>query len=339
MCPRAFSPLNLLPVVATILSLCSAPAAGQGSPERTAWGTPDLSGIWDFRTMIPLERPNIFEGKEFLTEEEAAEFEQQTIQARNNDNRSSNAAADVEGAYNDFWWDWGNDLTDNRTSLITDPPDGKIPPLAAGALQLNGTRPFSERPVRTRLMIGSPVHGPEDLGLSERCILGFSSGPPILPSAYNNNLQLFQTPDYVVILTEVIHEARIIPLDGRSHIPHQIQQWLGDSRGHWEGDTFVVETTNYTSKTGSFNTLTASWGTGIDLHLIERFRRVDANTLDYEFTINDPETFTQAFTASIPMKSTDSPMYEYACHEGNYAMAGMLSGARTVEQKSENESR
>ena len=301
-------------------------------PPRTVWGAPDFRGTWDFRTMIPLERPSVFEGKEFLTEEEAAEFEQRTLQARNNDNRSSNAAADVEGAYNDFWWDWGDNLTDNRTSLITDPPDGKIPSLMEGAVRLNGTRSFSERPVRTRIMIGSPVHGPEDLGLSERCILGFSSGPPILPSAYNNNLQVFQTPDYVVILTEVIHEVRVVPLDGRPHLPGRIKQWLGDSRGRWEGDTLVVETTNYSDKTGSFNTLTASWGYGTKLHLIERFRRVNATTLNYEFTVSDPETFTRSFTASIPMKMTEGPIYEYACHEGNYAMEGMLAGARASER-------
>ena len=330
--------LIVMLLAGTVVMLAAMPAASQTetasetAPPRTSWGAPDLRGIWDFRTMIPLERPRAFEGREFLTEEEAAEFEQRTINGRNNDNRSGNAAADVEGAYNDFWWDWGNDLTDNRTSLITDPPDGKIPALAADARRqfVMGPQP---RPVRTRVVIGGPAHGPEDLGLSERCLVGFSSGPPILPSAYNNNLQVFQTPDYVVILTEVIHEARIVPLDGRPHLPSHVRQWLGDSRGRWEGDTLVVETTNYTDKTGSFNTLTAAWGSGEDLHLIERLRRVDADTLVYEFTIDDPKTFTRSFTASIPMKATEGPIYEYACHEGNYAMTGVLAGARAAEKE------
>ena len=322
-------------VVALPALVVAQPATGPEGPPRTAWGAPDLGGIWDFRTLIPLERPSAFEGRETVTEEEAAVFEQRTIQSLDRDNRSSNPAADIEGAYNNFWWDWGSELTENRTSLITDPPDGKIPALVPDAVRLEGTRPFSERPVRTRLMIGSPLHGPEDLGLSERCLLGFSSGPPLLPSAYNNNLQLFQTPDYVVLLTEVIHEARVVPLDGRPHLSPDVRQWLGDSRGRWEGDTLVVETTNYTDKTGSFNTLTTAWGSGEDLHLIERFRRVDADTLVYEFTISDPKTFTRSFTGSIPMKATDSPIYEYACHEGNYAGEGMLRGARAVERASQ----
>ena len=314
-----------------------APVAAQGATAadaapRTAWGAPDLGGIWDFRTLIPLERPSAFEGRDTLTAEEAAVFEQRTIEGLNRDNRSSSAAADVEGAYNDFWWDWGSELTGNRTSLITDPPNGRIPALVPDAIRQEGTRPFSERPVRTRLMIGSPLHGPEDLGLSERCLLGFSSGPPILPSAYNNNLQVFQTPDHVVILTEVIHEARVVPLDGRPRLSPNVAQWLGDSRGRWEGDTLVVETTNYTDKTGSFNTLTTSWGSSADLHLIERFKRVDADTLLYEFTINDPKTFTQSLTGSVPMKVSDGPLYEYACHEGNYAGEGMLLGARATER-------
>jgi hypothetical protein len=331
------SPIRRTLVALTVGLLVGLPAPASAQPEetpRTSWGDPDLRGIWDFRTLIPLERPSVFEGRATLTEEEAAQFAQQSIEARNQDNRSSNAAADVEGAYNDFWWDWGNDLADNRTSLITDPPNGRLPELVADARLLMGVRPYAERPVITRLLIGSPLHGPEDLGLSERCLLGFSSGPPILPSAYNNNLQVFQTPDYVVILTEVIHEARIVPLDGRPHLADHIGQWLGDSRGRWEGDTLVIETTNYTDRTGSFNTLTHSWGSGENLHLIERLRRVDADTLDYAFTIDDPKTFSRSFTASIPMKATEGPMYEYACHEGNYAMEGMLAGARVQEQAS-----
>ena len=200
-------------------------------------------------------------------------------------------------------------------------------------------RTSRQRPIRERVVFGSPVHGPEDVGLSERCMLGFSSGPPILPSAYNNNLQLFQTPDYVVIVTELIHEARVVPLDGRPHLPRHIRQWLGDSRGHWDGDTLVVDSTNFTDKTGSFNTLISALGSGETLHLIERFSRADADTLVYEFTVDDPTTFTRSFTAAIPMKMTQGPLYEYACHEGNYGMVGMLAGARALEKAAEEETR
>ena len=309
--------------------------SGSSNTPRTAWGAPDLGGVWDYRTLIPLERPAEFEGRATLTDEEAAVFAQRTIESQDNDNRPQNSSADVEGAYNNFWWDWGSDLADNRTSLITYPPDGRIPSLVPNGSRLEGSRPYPERPVRTRIMIGTPLYGPEDLGLSERCVLGFSTGPPILPSAYNNNLQIFQTPEYLVIFTELIHEARIVPLDGRSHLTSNVRQWLGDSRGHWEGDTLVVETTNYTDKTGSFNTITTSWGSGEDLRLIERFERVDATTLLYEFTIDDPNTFTDSITGSVPMRTTEGPLYEYACHEGNYAMEGMLGGARAAERASE----
>ncbi len=162
-------------------------------------------------------------------------------------------------------------------------------------------------------------------------MLGFNSGPPMLPSAYNNNVQLFQTPDHVVILNEMIHEARVVPLDGRAPLPDGIRQWMGDSRGRWDGDTLVVESRNYTDKTGSFYTIIGSFGSGETLHLVERFTRIDAETLLYEFTVDDPETFTQPLTAAIPMKSSDAPLFEYACHEGNYGMANLLTGARALE--------
>jgi len=173
-----------------------------------------------------------------------------------------------------------------------------------------------------------------------RCILGFNSGPPVMPSGYNNNMQLFQTPEHVVVLTEMVHDARIIPLDGRAHLPEEVQQWNGDSRGHWDGDTLVVETTNFTGKTASFNdNITSAIGTGETLHLRERFTRVDAETLLYEYTVEDPTAFTRPFTVAHPMRKNLGQMFEYACHEGNYGMTNMLTGARVQEKAAEDTAR
>ncbi len=300
---------------------------------RTPWGEPDLQGIWDFRTLTPLQRPRALAGKEILTDAEAAEFEQRTVQGRDADRRDGGARRDVERAYNEFWFDWGTNLTqDKRTSLIVDPPDGRIPPVMPEVQAKDDARRAArQHPVRERLVIGSVAHGPEDMGLSERCMLGFNSGPPMLPSAYNNNVQLFQTPNYVVLLNEMIHDARIVPLDGRPHLPQDIRQWMGDSRGRWDGKTLVVDTRNFTDKTGSFYTLVGAMGSGETLHLVERFTRLDADTLLYEFTVDDPTTFTRPFTAAIPMKKTEDPIFEYACHEGNYGMFNLLAGARALE--------
>ena len=325
----------LAAVILAGLSSAPSPAAGQNAdPSRTPWGAPDLGGVWDFRTITPLERPAALKDKPVLTAEEAAQFTRQSAEGRNADRRDGGAQRDIERAYNDFWWDWGDSLTsDLRTSLIVDPPDGRIPDRTVAAQEhARASRQDGIRPVRARVLIGSPAHGPEDLGLSERCMLGFNSGPPMLPSAYNNNVQIFQTPDHVVILSEMIHEARVVPLDGRPSLPDGMRQWMGDARGHWDGDTLVVESDNYTDKTGSFYTIVGTYGSGESLHLVERFTRVDADTLHYEFTVDDPETFTAAFTAAIPMQRTDAPLFEYACHEGNYGMTNLLTGARVQER-------
>ncbi len=282
----------------------------------TAWGDPDLQGVWDFRTITPLERPEELADKEVLTVEEAALYEQETLAARNKDRRAEDgisAARDVSNAYNQFWWDYGDRLTeDRRTSLVVDPPDGRIP-RNQGAGEL------------ARLFGNRIPAGPEDRPLWERCIIGFNSGPPMLPSAYNNNVQLFQTADYVVILNEMVHSARIVPLDKRPHLAPDIRQQVGDSRGHWDGETLVVESTNFLRETGFT-------GSGANLHLVERFRRVDENTLVYEFTVNEPEKFSHPWTAMIPMQRNVEPMFEYACHEGNYGMTNLLSGARADER-------
>jgi hypothetical protein len=226
------------------------------------------------------------------------------------------SSADVDRAYNDFWWDFGKKVVGTRrTSLIVDPPDGKMPPLTPEAQQRFATKmaAYSRAAV-----------GPEDRGVGERCILGFNSGPPMLPSAYNNNLQIFQTDGHVALLNEMVHNTRIIAMDGRPHLPGQVRQWVGDSRGRWQGDTLVVETTNFLGETAFPNS-------GPNLHLTERFSRADADTLLYEFTVSDPSTWTKPWTVQVPMRRSNEPLYEYACHEGNYGMMNLLSAARAVE--------
>jgi hypothetical protein len=217
-------------------------------------------------------------------------------------------------SYNDFWYERGDKLTsDRRTSLITDPPDGRIP-YTAEARQRG-----AQRAAR-----GEVFDNPEDLSLVDQCILGFNAGPPMISGTYNNNLQIVQSPGYVVIFNEMVHNARIIPTDGRPH--GTMPMWTGDSRGHWEGDTLVVETNNFmreTSLPGSTKHTT----------VVERFRRVDAKTIDYQFTVTDPTAYSRPWTASMPLRAIDELLYEYACHEGNYGMLDVLRGARYREKE------
>ena len=317
--------------VIAVVSLSAVPAgqtqrasAGDWTPPLTPWGDPDLRGIWDFRTITPMERPSEFAGKQVLTAEEAANFEAQENRRLNRDLVDPKKGGAIyppesEGGvvpYNEFWYDRGTTLVeDRRTSLIVDPPDGRVPPLTAEAAKRSAARREYRR--------GHPADSWEDRSLVDRCIVGFNAGPPIVPGPYNNNVQLFQTPDYVVILSEMIHNARIVPLDERPH--GTIRQWAGDARGHWEDDTLVVETTNLSEKSGIR-------GSSLNLHLVERFTRVSSDTIRYEFTVDDPETWTRPWTVVVPMTKTQGPMFEYACHEGNYAMEGILRGARAEER-------
>jgi hypothetical protein len=293
-------------------------AAQKWTPPRTEWGHPDLQGLWTNATITPFERPAELATKEVLTEEEAAQYEKQTLQARDADRRDGAADADLGRSYNQFWYDRGTKvISSRRTSLVVDPPDGRIPPLTADA-----QRQVSDRAAARQ---AGPADGPESRSLAERCILWPTAGPPMLPSGYNNNYQILQTPGYVVILIEMIHDVRIIPLDGRPHLSQTVRQWMGDSRGRWEGDTLVVETTNFTDKT-NFR------GSGEHLKLVERFTRVDGGTINYEFTVSDAASFTRAWKAAVPMTKTEGLIYEYACHEGNYGMTNLLSGARALEK-------
>ena len=326
-----------------LMSAC----AEQYEPERTAWGTPDISGVWDFRTLTPLERPPEFGDKAVLTADEARAFQAAAVQAADVDSwQEDQAAVDVEGAYNTFWFDWGEEVNEDlRTSLIVDPPDGRLPAITPEAMaRMEEQNRHRSPPVRDLFSYSADVTtflppGPESLGLSERCLVGLNAGPPMQPSAYNNNLRIVQTPDYVVLVTEMIHDARIVPMDGRPRLPDEIQRWSGDARGRWEGNTLVVETTNFTDKTPTFQLpatlLTApelgSVGSAADMTLTERFTPTADGRLLYEYTVDDPKTFVRPFTVALPMRASDQLMYEYACHEGNYAMPGMLKGARLLE--------
>ena len=295
------------------------PVTGQsGKMSRTPWGHPDLQGIWNNSTITPLERPAQFAGREFMTEAEARALD--AAAASRYDERPADAAQDVDAAYNQVWWERGATLHTRRTSLIVDPPDGKIP-----ALTPDGQRRAREIAARLR----GATAGPEDRNLAERCI---TRGAPKLPGGYNNNFQIVQTPTHVVILQEMVHEARIIPLDRRHHLPSSVRQWLGDSLGRWEGDTLVVETTNYHPQSG-FNSYYCCPGSAEHLTIVERFRRSSPDTIDYRFTVDDPTTFTRPFTVELPMGRSDGPIFEYACHEANYGLEGILRGARAEERE------
>ena len=312
-------PLSILFVLLACASAAGQPAPGAGPVPRTVWGDPDLQGVWDFRSLTPLERPAELAGKTRLSDEEAALFIQ-GLAATNWDDRSNREGAfgldsDVEHGYNQFWMDFGTSLTaDNRTALVVDPPDGRIPWAPGRDIPGGYGDAFS----------GTPPAGPEDRPLAERCLMGFNSGPPMMPSAYNNSVQIFQTPERAVIFNEMINSARMVPLDGRPHLPARIRQWVGDSRGRWEGDTLVVETTNFLRET-HFE------GSSANLRLTERFTRAGPDALVYEFTAADPEMWTRPWTARIPMTRTGGRIFEYACHEGNYGMVNMLAGARAGE--------
>lgn len=321
---RPTGPLFLTALL--LAGMSSAPVAVSGRPQvpttsadtwplpPTPWGDLDLQGIWSFATITPLERPVQHAGRELLTGEEVAALNHDA-QTRYDRRDGLTPEADVEGAYNQFWWDRGTST--GRTSLIVDPPDGRVPPLTPAA-QANVD---AINAVRQRL-----PHGPEDRPSAERCL---QYRPlPRLPTGYNNHHQIFQTPGYVVILTEMIHNIRVIPLDGRPPLEQSIRPWNGDSRGHWDGDTLVVETTNFSDKTDFM-------GSGANLHLVERFTRVNADTIDWRFTVDDPTTWERSWTAVLPFTKVPGPIFEYACHEGNYGLFNLLAAARAQEKAAE----
>lgn len=315
----------------------SAPTFAQDAVPRTPWGHPDLQGIWDHRTITPLERPEELGDQEFLTQEEAASLEQaavdraehlltrppeRTAAGGNVDSRADG----TPGFYNDFWLDTGTrTIGTRRTSLIIDPPNGRLPALTGSAM----ARVARNRAHRQ----DHPADSWLDFDATDRCLVGVNNGPPILPAAYNQNLQVVQNEDFVMFLAEMIHTVRVVPLDGRPPLGDHIRQWAGEARGRWEGDTLVIETTNFVADRWwtSANPM-GSLATSEKLSLVERFTRIDPETLEYEVTVHDPETWTGPWTASIPMQRSDAPLYEYACHEGNYSMPNMLAGQREAEK-------
>jgi hypothetical protein len=303
-------------------TLALAQSGNTDMPLRTPDGQPDISGIFTFRTLTPLERPAALEGQETLSAEDAAQFEASERVRLNRDlfdpvsgAPSAGYQSRAEGgvlSYNEFWYERGIELTsDKRTSLVIDPPEGRIP----------YTPEFrtASRIRRLNLRNGYADHY-TDRSLGDRCLMGSNAGPPMRPGSYNNNVHIFQTPGYVTLLNEHIHNVRIIPIEQ----PHlQVPQWSGSSRGHWEGETLVVETTNFARET-NFS------GSSKDTNLIERFTRLDSDTVMYEFTIEDPNNYTRPFTVAVPFRRTDGVLFEYACHEGNYGMIGIMAGARRL---------
>jgi hypothetical protein len=313
---------RFLAIVGALVVLISVPLAGQ---KRMPDGHPDLQGVWTNATITPLERPKSLAGKATLTDAEAAEFEKnaakelQDVDGKSESPLLAAAGSNGTGGYNILFIDRGSELARvdgvKRTSLIIDPPDGKIPPITREAKKRNAET-FQSYITFNKV---------KDRPLSERCLVGFgsTSGPPMLPVLYNNNYQIVQTPDAIMILVEMVHDVRIIRMNG-AHPPPNVRQWLGDSIGHWDGDTLVVDTTNFTGQT-KFE------GASPDLHVIERFKRVDAKTILYRVTVDDPSTFTKIWTLEYPFRSSSGPVYEYACHEGNYAMSDIMGGARKAE--------
>jgi hypothetical protein len=311
--------ISSLAAAATIALLASVPLGAQSF--RTPWGEPDLQGTWTNQTLTPLERPAEFAAKPVLTEEEARAYEAKLRQQNNADIRTPGTRRDVTVAYNDVWWDRGERIVaDRRTSLIVDPADGKIPPMTPEGQK----RAAAARAAAAAF--GDNPAAPEDLDVYSRCII--RSALPRLSTGYNNNYEIVQTPGYVAILQEQIHDTRIIPVDGRPHLTGAVRQWLGDSRGRWDGDTLVVETTNFTDEArgSTFRDATKN------MVLVERFRRVDAETIDYQFTVTDPDTWTRPWTVKMPWNKVDGLLYEYACHEGNYGLANTLRSARAAEK-------
>ena len=304
-----------------------APAGAQ--PQVTPWGDPDLQGAWTNATTTPLQRPAELAQRDSFTEEERAELDAE--RARTEQRACATELVVLQtappptstGSYNSFWLEQGTRTL--QTSLIVDPPHGRLPDVT----------PWAQRQADDLLAVRASASYParwEEPSVFERCI---TRGLPatMMPGFYNHNYQILQTPGYVVIYAEMIHDARIIPLDGRPQLDAEIRQWMGDSRGRWEGDTLVVETANFTGKVYERRVSNTVFGASREMHLVERFRRVDEDTLDYRLTVTDPRTFAAPWTAAIPMTTLDGPIIEYACHEGNYSMENMLRGARRQEQQ------
>jgi hypothetical protein len=302
------------------------------TPARTPWGDPDLQGIWNDATSTPLQRPSARAGKDVLSDEEANEFQQELAFDLTRDRRDGGPEVDVNRAYNDHWMDARRlkITADRRTSLIVDPADGRIPPLVPLSPERQKAR-AARADANARFNAGMP-YSPEEMSLPVRCIIRTDS-PPYLPTIYNNDFQIFQSPGFVVIAPEMIHSARVIPLDGRPHLGKNLRQWLGDTRGRFDGRTLVIETTNFRSDDG----VVFQGANPATYKITERLTRVAPDAISYEFTVEDPATWTRPWTAMIPWTRIDpaEQMYEYACHEDNFDIVHLLSGARRREKNGE----
>jgi hypothetical protein len=310
-------------LVAIVAALSVAPAF-VSSQDATPGGRPDLEGIWNSATATPLERPEELRKTAFFTPEAAAEWERQV--ARRNEEPSPEAAAKSRGTgtYNTFFREFGTRTVKTlRTSIVTEPPDGRIPALT----------PRAEEERRRRVERQKKFENPEDLGLQDQCVAFLTAGPPMLPYSYNSNYQIIQTRDAVIIHAEMIHDTRIIHLDGRPHLPAGIGQWLGDSIGRWDGDTLVVDTTNFPDGSGYYGDAGGNFAWDGSLHLVERFRLFDADTLLYQFEIDDPTAYAKPWKGELTMTRSSDRIYEYACHEANYSLTNMLRGYRATEGK------
>jgi hypothetical protein len=321
-------------LAATALLVTAAPAFSQAppaeasaeatfTPPRTAWGDPDLQGTYTNKTITPLQRPAQFADKAFLTIDEVASFEQAAQERDRDEGREVGSVRDVEGAYNDFWWDGGTKVAGRRTSLIIDPPNGRMPDLTPEAEKRNLLDSIAWEFKSAGAAQGRGADSWLDRSFFERCITRGMPGA-MLPSAYNNTYVIVQSPGYVAVQLEMFPHVRVIPVGPKPALGSGVRLLLGDPRGHWEGNTLVVETSNFTDKV-SYR------GAAENMRIVERFTLISDDTLDYQVTVEDPTTFTAPWTAAVPMRRTTEQLFEYACHEGNYGLEGILSAARSEE--------
>ena len=312
--------LSVFVCLLCVLSVSVPLAAQSSSAPRTAWGDPDLQGLWNHGTITPLERPADYGDRALLTDEEVAALNLASETRATSERRSSlTREEDVALAYNQFWWDRG--ISVGRTSLITDPDSGRLPPRTSVAEAYLATDEAQRLQAAKRGRV--PAHGPEDMDLGDRCLV--YRPVPITSSGYNNHVHVLQSPGYVVILQEQIHDVRIIPVTDQPVLPDQMRQWLGVSRGRWEGDTLVVETNNFYKQADYL-------GSNVNRHVTERFTRVADDVIEYAFTVEDPTVWSTPWSGMVPWRPAEGPLFEYACHEGNYGMTNLLTSARAVEK-------
>jgi hypothetical protein len=307
----------------------AAKSAGAGASyvaPRTSDGHPDLQGVWNTASLTPFQRAAEFASKSTFTPQEAAAFEKKRLADVNRDRRDGGNQADLDRAYNEAWFDRGSKVSRTmHTSLLVDPADGHVPPMTAA-----GKKMYEDDRQRFAL---HPADGPEDRPLPDRCLSYSQVGPPMLPGNYNDNYKIVQTPTHVSILAEMGYVVRVIPTDGRPHLPSSVRQWTGDSRGHWEGETLVVETTNFTTRGRNRFGVVYDGPSDENLKVTERFTRTAPDMILYRATVEDPTVYTKPWTVEVALSKTDEPVYEYACHEGNYGMSGILAGERVREKK------